>query len=107
MYGSDCCNMSLSYDEGLTLEKSSLETFYGGQFSLSILLSGFLLEHDNVYSSANRILAEVRHKKKYGKSSLSNLSRPGEVFVINAHGTPTKKKICEGNYSLKSLSQAL
>ena len=46
-------------------------------------------------------------EKKYGKSSLFNLSRPGEVFVINAHGTPTKKKIREGNYSLKSLSQAL
>ena len=36
-----------------------------------------------------------------------NLSRPDEVSVINAQGTPTKKKIPEGNYSLKSLGQAL
>ena len=36
-----------------------------------------------------------------------NLSRPGEVSIINAQGTPTKKKILEGNYSLKSLGQAL
>ena len=34
-YGSDCCDMSPSSDEGVMLERSALETFYSEQFTSS------------------------------------------------------------------------
>ena len=36
-----------------------------------------------------------------------NLKRTGKISVFDAKGTPTVKRISEGNYSLNSLDKAL